>query len=374
MRPMVKSQKPAIAIDVQTTGLEKTGFGFYVSNLIEHLPTVAPEFSYAFLSPETDETDFTVPRRFWWDQIEVPARLRRLRPDLFHQPAFSIPLLKPRRTRVVVTIHDLIPRLFGKDIPYWSRQYFARWMPFTYRLADHVIVDSEHTRKDLIRELDFPEDKVSVIHLAASDAYRPLEDPKKIAAIKRKYKIPGRYAANIGTLNPRKNLEFLVEAFAGVASHFPDLSLVVSGKFGWYYDRLFDLVETLGLKERVIFAGYVPEEDKATLLAGAEIFLFPSLYEGFGLPPLEAMACGVPVISSNTSSLPEVVGEAGILLDPHDHAGWVKAIRNVLERAPLRKQLIERGYRQAKGFSWKRTAAQTAAIYHQVLERGRDDD
>lgn len=367
------SHKPTIAIDVQTTGLEKTGFGFYVSNLIEHLPTVAPEFTYAFLSPESDETDFTVPRRFWWDQIEVPTRLRRLRPALFHQPAFSIPILKPRRTRVVVTIHDLIPRLFGKDIPYWSRQYFARWMPFTYRLADHVIVDSEHTRKDLIRELDFPEEKVSVIHLAASDLYRPLGRRDVIDDIKRKYGIPGRYVAHIGTLNPRKNLEFLVEVFAGVATDFPDLCLVISGKFGWYYERLFDLVESLGVKDRVIFTGYVPETDKVALVAGAELFLFPSLYEGFGLPPLEAMACGVPVISSNTSSLPEVVGQAGILLDPQDEVGWVQAIRQLMRRPTLRAKLIDRGLEQTKHFSWKRTAAQTAAIYHQVLERGRNE-
>lgn len=354
-----------IAIDIQSTFAQKTGIGVYTNSLIHELAEIAPEFHYALIRPRKVTSDFSVPERWWWDQVGFPRAARSANAQLLHQPGFSAPLLT--RGKVVVTVHDSIARLFGSDIPYWSRHYFARWMPLTYQRADHILADSEHTKKDLMREVGIPAEKITVVYLAAGGEYGKAIEPNKLRAIRHKYHIPGPYLIHLGTLNPRKNLEFLVRVFAVIAKDFPDLSLVISGKRGWYYDRLFALVGELGLEKRVIFTGYVSDEDKPLLLAGAELCPFPSLYEGFGLPPLEAMASGVPVISSNSSSLPEVIGEAGILLDPKDEAAWVMALRELLTRPVACRKLIEKGLRQAKKFSWSKTARETANVYHRVL-------
>jgi glycosyltransferase involved in cell wall biosynthesis len=360
-----KPEKPIIAIDIQSTFAQKTGIGVYTNYLVQNLAEVAPEFTYALIRPPKVSDDYSVPERWRWDQLGFPSRARRSHAHLLHQPGFSAPLLT--RAKVVVTVHDSIARLFGSDIPYWSRQYFARWMPFTYAHADHILADSEHTKKDLIREVGVPEEKITVVYLAAGAEYGINTDQTKLEEIRHKYQIPRPYLLHLGTINPRKNLEFLVRVFSAIAHEFPRLSLVISGKKGWYYDRLFELVENLGLRERVIFTGYVADEDKPALLAGAEICPFPSLYEGFGLPPLEAMASGIPVISSNSSSLPEVIGGAGILLDPRDEAGWVEALRLVLKSSTRRRELREKGLAQAKRFSWEKTARETADVYRAVL-------
>ncbi|MEK7461310.1 MAG: glycosyltransferase, partial [Patescibacteria group bacterium] len=232
--------KKTIAIDIQSTLAQKTGIGVYTNYLVQALAECAPEFTYALIGPEKVSNDYSVPERWRWDQLGFPRQAVKVQAELLHQPGFSAPLLT--RAKVVVTVHDSIARLFGKDIPYWSRQYFARWMPFTYGRADHIIADSQHTKRDLMREIGVPEQKITVVYLAAGPEYQPTTDTLATRAIRAKYHIPGPYLVHLGTLNPRKNLEFLVRVFAKIAGDFPDLSLVISGKKGWYFDRLFALV------------------------------------------------------------------------------------------------------------------------------------
>lgn len=357
-----------IAIDVQTTLGQKSGFGFYVKNLVEALTKVDKKNRYSLIRPNT-EKDFSTPQRLIWDQILFPNRARKLKVDLLHQPCFSAPLLYPGK--VIVTCHDLISMFFPENIPLASRLFYSKWEPFSYRKAAKIIAISEHTKKDLMAFLKIPEEKIRVIPLAASHDFRPIKRPQTLKKVWKKYfdKRAGQdYILAVGTLEPRKNLPFLVRAYALAVRGGLDANLVITGKKGWYYEGLFKLVDDLNLSDRVIFTGYVAEEDLPALYSGAKAFVFPSLYEGFGLPPLEAMACGTPVVSSNTSSMSEVIGKAGILISPKDERVWAKNILKVLRDKGLAQTLSQMGIRQAKKFSWEQTARKTIAVYAETMK------
>lgn len=352
-----------IGIDIQTTLGQKTGFGFYVDNLVKHLKKYNHTNIYKLYKP-TSPKDFNAPQRFWWDQFVFPNMVKTDQVDILHQPCFSAPVFY--KGKIVVTIHDLIAIKFGQDIPFYSRQFFGKWMPFSYRYADRIIAISEHTKKDIIKILKIPKEKIRVIYEAADEACKYIPDKLKIEKTKTKYDIYGDYLIHIGTINPRKNLEFLIKVFSKVVKTYPKIKLVITGKKGWYYEGLFKLVKKLGLQNKVVFTGYIEDEEKPILYTGAKIFLFPSLYEGFGLPILESMACRTPVISSNTSSLPELVGDAGILLDPKDKIKWVKTIKKILSNQLFSQKLIEASIYQLKKFSWDRCAKETIKVYQNL--------
>lgn len=353
-----------IAIDTQTTLGQKSGFGFYVKNLVENLAKVDPRNEYILISPRT-EKDFSAPQRIWWDQAVFPKRAKKAQVDLLHQPCFSAPLFYPGK--VVVTCHDIISVFFPENLPLASRLFYSQWMPFSYRKADMMITDSHHTKKDIMALLKIPENKIKVIHLAVAKDFREIKSKKKLLLTQKKYQTGLQYILHVGTLEPRKNLPFLVRAYALAVREGVQENLVITGKKGWYYEGLFKLIEELNLGKKVIFTGYVAEHDLPALYSGATAFVFPSLYEGFGLPPLEAMACGTPVISSSTSSLPEVVGEAGILLAPKDERLWAKNIIKIIKDKGLAQTLRGLGLRQAKKFSWAETAQKTIEVYEEVL-------
>lgn len=355
-----------IAIDTQTTLGQKSGFGFYVSNLIANIKKIDQKNKYIFLKPHTNQ-DFSTPERLFWDQITIPNLASRAKVDILHQPCFSTPVFY--RGKVVVTIHDLISVFFGYNIPFWSRQFFGKWMPATYRFADHLIAVSEHTKKDAIRVLGINESKISVIHEAADEKYHQITDQMTLNKVRKKYGVGDNpFILHVGTLEPRKNLLFLVRAFALAKDSLGETNLVITGKKGWYYEGLFKLVDQLQLQSKVIFTGYVEDDDLPALYNAAQIFAFPSLYEGFGLPPLEAMASGTPVISSNTSSMPEVVGEAGILLPPAGEKQWAEAMIKLNTDQALRQSLKEKGLVQAKKFSWEKCARETIAVYERMMQ------
>lgn len=352
-----------IGIDVQTTLGQKTGFGFYVENLIKQYKTIDHKDNFKLYAPK-NHNDLNAPQRFFWDQVNFPNMAKKDNVDILHQPAFSAPVFY--NGKIVVTIHDLIAIKFGQDIPFYSRQFFGKWMPFSYRYADKIIAISEHTKKDIVDLLKIDKNKIKVIPLATGDEFKIIKDQKLVDKIKNKYHIKGKYLLHIGTLNPRKNLLFLIKVFAQVVKNIDDLSLVITGKKGWYYQELFDMADRLNLKDKIIFTGYIDDCDKPVLYNGASIFVFPSIYEGFGLPPLEAMKCAIPVISSNTSSMPEVLGNAGILLSPYDQKKWVDAINDILLNSSLRKKLSILSQKQASKFSWKKTATETIKVYENL--------
>ncbi|QQG49778.1 MAG: glycosyltransferase family 4 protein [Candidatus Berkelbacteria bacterium] len=354
-----------IAVDTQTTVGKKTGFGSYVSSLVNQLSLTDHDNDYCFIRPQT-EADFSMPHRFWWDQVLFPREAKRAQADVLHQPCFSVPILYSGKT--VVTIHDLISIIYGHNITFWSRQFFGKWMPYSYRWADHIIAISQHTKKDIIRLLRLPEEKITVIYEGVDERYHPKKSGSELTKFRERFKLTDcQVILHVGTLEPRKNLQFLIRAFAESRSRLKNpAKLVITGKRGWFYQPLFELVDELKLNDEVVFTDYVPDEELPTLYNAANVFAFPSLYEGFGLPPLEAMACGVPVLSSNSSSMPEIVGSGGILMPPTDAKAWTETLVSVLNSPSQQQELSERGINQAKKFTWKECAEATRAVYEQT--------
>ena len=286
--------------------------------------------------------------------------------DVFH--ATNHLLAHFSQARTVFTLHDLIFLRYPEyHLPY-NRWYLTFAMPRYLRAADVIITPSECSRQDAIKFYGLPESKIKVIYEAAAPHFQPTTDATALARVRQKYGLPERYILHVATIEPRKNLSRLLEAFQTLLVDWPDLKLVLIGKKGWLYEAFFQKLQTLGLEECVIFPGYVDEADLPACYQLADVFVFPSLYEGFGLGPLEAMACGTPVVCSNSSSLPEVVGEAGLLVDPTDTAGLSEALRRVLTDAALRADLAGRSLAQAKRFSWAKAAAELVAVYRELCD------
>jgi glycosyltransferase involved in cell wall biosynthesis len=285
--------------------------------------------------------------------------------EIFH--ATNHLLAHFKYARAVYTLHDLIFLRYPEHHLPYNRWYLTLTMPRYLRAADVIITPSECSRRDVLEFYKIPDSKIKVIPEAAGPHFKPNRDPATLNRVRQKYHLPEQYILHVATIEPRKNLERLLEAFKSLLVDWPDLRLVLVGKKGWLYDSFFRKLQALGLQERVILPGYVEEADLPAFYHLAELFVFPSLYEGFGLGPLEAMACGAPVISSNASSLPEVVGQAGLLIDPLDTTALVAALRRVLSSPELRADLKQRGLIQAQKFSWEKAATELKAIYLELI-------
>lgn len=374
-----------IAIDAHMVGERESGNETYTLNLIKALGQLSEENRYYLFTPRPDLlgarlhtpshslriTRVGPPNPLVRIPISMPLACRRLGALLLHVNYIAPPLC-PCPT--VVTIHDLsfefFPHLFS------PRDYLvlSRLVPYSARRAAKVITVSENSKRDIMRRYRLPEERIAVTYEGADDRFKPLQDEAGLEAIKRKYEIVGRFILALGNLEPRKNLGRLVEAYGalrrgGRIEH----KLVVVGRARWRESELYRVVRERGLVGEVIFTGYLPQEDLPLLYNAADLFLFPSLYEGFGLPPLEAMACGTPVIASNSSSLPEVVGDAGLLVDPHDTSAIAQAIDDLLTRPDRRSELSAKGLRRAALFSWHKMAQETLEIYHEVC-RNREPE
>jgi glycosyltransferase involved in cell wall biosynthesis len=351
-----------IGIDVQSTLGRKTGIGLYTANLLQALRRVAPQHEYIELAwGRTGE--LRTDRRLWWEQVELPRRACTAGVNLLHLTGFGAPRWHPCPT--LLTVHDLIGLLFPANFPPISRFYWNRWLPHTVRWADRIIAVSEHTRRDLIQLLGIPAERIEVVYEGVSKIFRPLEDQVALEAVRQKYGLPLDIILYVGTIEPRKGLDTLISAYAALAAEIPH-DLVIVGKRGWYTEPLFRQVVALGLCYRVHFTDYVADEDLPGLYNLAALFVYPSRYEGFGLPPLEAMACGVPVICSKAASLPEVVGEAAMLFPPDDPHTLAEAMYQVLGDEELNAWMRERGLNRAKLFTWEETARRTAEIYERM--------
>ena len=351
-----------IGIDTQSTLGRKTGIGLYTANLLRALRRVAPQHEYVELAWGRTK-ELRTDQRLWWEQVELPRRARAAKVDLLHLTGFGAP--RWRLCPTLLTVHDLIGVLFPTNLPPISRFYWSRWLPRTIRWADQVIADSEHTRRDLIRLLGIPAERIEVVYLGVDEAFCPLEDSAALEAVRQKYGLPPAIILYVGTIEPRKGLDTLIAAYAALATEMPH-HLVIAGKRGWYTEPLFRQVEALGLGQRVHFTDYVADEDLLGLYNLANLFVYPSRYEGFGLPPLEAMACGVPVVCSNAASLPEVVGDAALLVPPDDVKALAAAMRRALNNEALRAEMRAKGLERARGFTWEETARRTAEIYERM--------
>jgi len=291
-----------------------------------------------------------------WTHLRLSWEMVCRPPDLLFVPAHVLPLVRPPLT--LVTVHDLGYLTFPWSHPLFQRLYLDLSTRWNIRVASHVLADSEATKQDLVARYGTSPEKVTVAYPGYDESLAPVRDPAAIAAVKARYGIEGDYFLYLGTIQPRKNLARLIDAFAALESEISrhGIQLVLAGRRGWLYDDLFRQVRQQGLEGHVRFVGYVLEEDKAALLSGAIALVFPSLYEGFGLPVLEAQACGCPVICSTAASLPEVAGEGALLVNPGDTAGWTKAMARLAADPDLRARLAEQGFANLRRFSWERCA------------------
>ena len=289
----------------------------------------------------------TIPFPRLWTHIRLSWEMARHPPKVLFVPAHVLPPIHPRVS--LVTVHDLGYRYFPEAHPPLQRLYLDLTTRWNARAAAHILADSQAAKADLVAHYATPPDRISVAYPGYDQTLAPICDLERIEAAKSRYTITGDYFLYLGTLQPRKNLARVIDAFATTETK---AALVLAGKRGWLYDDLFKQVCQLGLEKRVIFAGYIAEEDKADLLSGALAFVFPSLYEGFGLPVLEAQACGCPVITSTTSSLPEVAGDGALLVDPHSSSAIADAMQRIAADPSLRESLIEHGFINVRLFSW----------------------
>jgi glycosyltransferase involved in cell wall biosynthesis len=295
--------------------------------------------------------------------LRRPSFEKRLPPGrIYHATEHLLPRLNRRS---VLTVHDLIFERYPQHHTWKNRFFLKLGMPLFVRAADAIIAVSRHTKRDIIELYGAPAQKIHVIYEGIDERFSPV-DAVGVKAVRQKYRIERPYLLMVGTLEPRKNHVAALRALARLkADGFPHC-LVIAGGHGWLFDPIQSLVEELGLTPDVIFTGRVPDEDLPALYSGADCFLMPSLYEGFGFPVLEAMACGTPVVSSNVSSLPEVAGDAAFLVDPEDEAALTSAVSRILIAPELADHLCSRGVAQVGAFRWEKCAEETSQVYRNV--------
>ena len=300
----------------------------------------------------------------------VPAALRRLGVDVFHgMDHVGIPLVG-RSGRYVVTVHDVIPLILPETFTPRHRLVVRLALARVRRKADLVLVPSHAVKRDVLRRVGVPEARVVVTPEGCEPRFRPVRSETALREVAARYDLPPRYLLAVGTLEPRKNLTTLLQVFARLRRDGgvdPELRLVLAGARGWLDEPIFRTVRSLGLEDAVRFPGFIDDDDLPAVYGGAALFAFPSLYEGFGLPLLEAMACGVPVVTSNISSMPEVAGDAAVLVDPRDADGLAAAIARVLRDEGLRDRLRVAGIARAREFSWEATARRTLDAYASLV-------
>lgn len=297
----------------------------------------------------------------------LPPFINHDRMELIHFPDHILPLW-PIRAKTVITVHDLAFVKYPQFYNFTKRWYKNLLAPSSINRADKIIAVSQTTKRDLIGQYDIPEDKIKVIYNGVADKFKPLDlGEAEKERRKKKYSFK-RFLLFVGTIEPRKNLKGLIESFSEISKKEPDLGLVICGKLGWLTG---DILNAMSKHPNILYLKYVSDEDLVELYNLAEIFVYPSFYEGFGFPPLEAMACGTPVIAGRTSSLPEVLGEAAWFIDPQDPRQIAQAIEKLLNDLGLCQNMIEKGFKQARTFTWKKTAEATWKLYQEMIKHGR---
>jgi len=368
-----------IGIDAHAIGSRTAGNETYIKNLLLALAEIDSENHYIlfFTNREAAEPwagrfkNFSVHllkphSRYLRIPLSLPLAALRTGIDLLHVQYTAPPVcFKP----VVTTIHDISFEHLPQFYTAGGRFLFKLAIGYTARRAARVITGSEYSRNDIITTYGISPERVVVTPEGVSSQFTPVRESDRINAVRKKYGIEREYLLSVGSLQPRKNLVRLIQAYVSLRSSDDEFShqLVIVGKKGWLYKDIFRAARSSQYVNDIIFTDYVAEEDLPALYSGAAIFIYPSIFEGFGLPVLEAMACGVPVITSNSSSLPEVVGEAALTVDPYDEEAIRQAIQRVVVDEKLRMKLSRRGLVQAQRFSWRKTAELTLSVYEEVV-------
>lgn len=367
-----------IVFDGTTLTPGRTGVGYYTEHLLQHLAREVvntgdeivvvsnqPIDTQAPLPPHVRVHDgHRFPIRIGWMQLRAASALAELRPDVAHFTNGMIPIGASVAT--VVTVHDMSLRLYPNCHPVRRLLLNRPLMHVAIRQASSIVTVSNSARRDLLRLHGVAPDRVAVVHEAASPAFRPINDRPRLEDMRARYGLPPQFILYVGTIEPRKNLTRLMTAFAAARKAGIPHHLVCVGPYGWSSRDLTGRIERLGIQDAVHFTGYVPFEHLPAIYNLGEFFAFPSLYEGFGLPVVEAMACGVPVLTSTTSSLGEIAGDAAVTIDPTDTEAIADAIIRLATDPELRRERAEQGLRRARSFSWEQTARDMLAVYHRA--------
>jgi len=355
----------------------KSGVGYYTENMLASVMRAAPQHRYMLfsnrdmregwkqLASETVHSERLFPVRAVWMQAVLPGTLRRVQPDLCHFTNYLAPLAMS--CPYIVTVYDMTVFITPRLHRFKKLVLDRTLIPRVARKAGAIITVSNSARKDILRYLKVPKEKVRVVMGAASPAFHPITDPALLEAVRARHGLHKPYILYVGTIEPRKNLPRLVLAFANLKKRGLPHKLVIVGQSGWHTEPIYAEIERLGLKSEVIFTGYVPFEDLPAIYTMAEAMAFPSLYEGFGLPVIEAMACGTPVVTSRSSSLIEVAGDAGLLVDPLSVEELEDALHRVLNDPALRADMRHMGLERASNLTWEHTAQATLEVYDKVL-------
>lgn len=366
-----------VGIDARLVFYHQAGIGQYILRLTQALARINQDDQFLIFQSRKDKTRLVDQANFKYQKLWTPShhRFERLAMSLelaphalhvLHSPDF----IPPQWTRgaSVITMHDLAFMLYPRFLTRESARYYGQ-VDLAARHADHIIAVSESTKRDTIRMLGVPEAKITVISEAAHPLFQPIAPELARARVAARFNLPAEYILFVSTIEPRKNLPTLLRAFRRLRDNYKsDATLVIAGNRGWLVEEVDAVIAELNLGDRVRLLGGVPNEELVHLYNAARVFVLPSFYEGFGLPPLEAMACGTPVIVSNVSSLPEVVGDAGMLIKPEDVEGFTVAMWRVLSDDKLRAEMRAKGLKRAQTFSWERAARETLAVYRQVAQ------
>jgi glycosyltransferase involved in cell wall biosynthesis len=372
-----------VLIDCTQITRNKAGVGAYALNLITELLQRQSSDLQILLLVQDDDPDFAFPQehaqiirvpakffrylplRFVLEQFYIPRLTRKHKVDVLHSLHYSFPLLRTR-ARKIITVHDMtsfvMPEVHNRIKAYYFR-FFLRAGSW---LANGLIFVSNSTSEDWTRYFPKKSSLTFVIPHGKASIFRPDLSTEKINTVLQKYSLTEPYLLYVGTIEPRKNLTRLVKAFAQLAPSFPQYRLVLAGMMGWKYTDLFDSIQSLDIQSRVIFTGFIAEEDKPYLISGSQLFVYPSLYEGFGMPVLEAMACGTPTLTSNTSSLSEVAGEGALLIEPTSVEDIASGLRRLLTNVSLRDSIRQKALQQASLFDWGHAADMTIHAYWTV--------
>ena len=356
----------------------------YVRNLLKNLGAIDRENEYVLFTNLENSGIFKIPpdnfrevlcpirasfrpARVLWEQFVLPFQIKKYKIEILHSPGYTAPILTPCHS--VVTIHDMNYFFYPEDFPKLTTFLLKLLVPLAARRSDKIIAVSENSKKDIAKILKIPESKICVIYEAgASGLSVPMSDENKPREkLKERYGIDKRFILTVSASHPHKNLDRLIEAYEILCRSYQiDCQLVIVGIKGSAQSGLMNQVKELSLGKKVIFTGWVSNEDLSLLYSEAQLFVFPSLFEGFGIPVLEAMAQGTPVVSSNAAALPEVVAEAALLIDPYSTGEISEAIYRALTEENLRTELVKKGLRRASQFSWEKTARKTIAVYKGV--------
>ncbi len=356
-----------------------TGIGTYTYQLINCLNKIDNINDYLLFTPENSNFNISLKNNFvlnsisegkknnFWDEVNIPTILNDKDIELYHVPQNGVGLPNDKKCNFIITLHDVIPYKMPETVSDRYLKIFSEQIPAIVSKCDGIITVSNHSKKDIMEAFNFPKDKIYVTPLAAEDIYKPLDKTLSKNIIKKNYSISGDFILYVGGFSPRKNIIGLIESFSKLLYLYrKDITLVIAGRKGKSYDTYKRRTEELNISDKVIFPGFISIEHLPYLYNASRLFVYPSFYEGFGLPPIEAMSCGTPVIGSNLTSVPEVLGNSGLLIDPINIDDLCTSMLRILYDKNLREELILSGLIRSSELTWEKTTKQTLIAYNKT--------